>query len=123
MIERLLIANRGEIAMRIIRTCRRLGITSIAVYSDADATSPHVAAADEAAHIGASPPGESYLNIDRVLTAARATAATAIHPGYGFLSENPEFAEACESAGLIFVGPSAAVIRQMGSKTHARDIV
>jgi acetyl-CoA carboxylase biotin carboxylase subunit len=119
---KVLIANRGEIALRIIRTLREMGIRSVAVYSDADRTSLHVRKADEAAHIGASPSSESYLNIDRILDAARRHGADAIHPGYGFLSENASFAQACEDAGFTFIGPSAHSIALMGSKTEARRV-
>ena len=120
MFRKVLIANRGEIAVRVIRTLREMGIASIAVYSDVDRTSRHVRMADEAEHIGPSASAESYLSIDRVLEAARKHAADAIHPGYGFLSENADFAAACEAAGLAFIGPSAHSIRLMGSKTAAR---
>src|SRR3984957_6096160 len=118
----LLIANRGEIAVRIAKTARRLGIRTIAVYSDADANAAHVAAADEAVHIGASPARESYLKLDAIIAAARQTKAEAIHPGYGFLSENAAFAEACEAAGIVFVGPPASAIRAMGLKDRAKAI-
>ncbi len=110
MFSRILIANRGEIAVRIARTCRRLGIEVVAVHSDADAGAPHVLAADRAVGIGTAPVAESYLKAERIIEAARATGAEAIHPGYGFLSENPEFAEAVEAAGLAWVGPPAAAI-------------
>jgi acetyl/propionyl-CoA carboxylase alpha subunit len=123
MIRRLLIANRGEIAIRIARACRELGVESVAVYSAADAGAPHVRAADRAVAIGASPAAESYLAIDRVIEAARAAEADAVHPGYGFLSENAAFADACARAGLIFVGPPASVIARMGSKIQARRLV
>jgi len=123
MIRRILIANRGEIALRVIRACRDLGIRAIAVYSEADADAPHVAAADEAVLIGPAPATESYLKIPAIIDAARRTAADAVHPGYGFLSENAAFAGACEAAGIIFIGPPAAVISRMGSKTGARDAV
>jgi len=122
MFQKILIANRGEIAVRIIRALREMGIRSVAVYSDADRASLHVRLADEAAHIGPAPSAASYLNIDRILTAARHHGAEAIHPGYGFLSENAEFAAACETAGIVFIGPSAGSIRQMGSKTSARRL-
>ena len=123
MIQRLLIANRGEIAIRIIRACAELGIESVAVYSDADAKAPHVLAADHAVAIGPAPAHESYLSVPTLLDAARTSGANAIHPGYGFLSENAAFAEACAGAGLIFVGPPADVIAQMGSKIGARRLV
>src|SRR6059058_2646542 len=105
MIKRLLIANRGEIALRIIRACRELGIESVAVYSAADANAPHVAAASQAVAIGPAPAHDSYLSATKLLDAARSSRADAIHPGYGFLSENAGFAAACADAGLIFVGP------------------
>jgi len=123
MIRRLLIANRGEIACRIIRTCRRLGIATVAVYSDADARARHVRLADQAEHIGGSPPAESYLRMDAVLAAAKRSGADAIHPGFGFLSENADFAEAVEAAGLIFVGPRAASMRKLGSKAGAKELM
>jgi acetyl-CoA carboxylase biotin carboxylase subunit len=123
MIRRLLIANRGEIALRIIRACRELGIQTVAVYSDADVHAPHVHAADVAEHLGAGPAPESYLNVMKLLEAARRAGADAIHPGYGFLSERAPFAQACEDAGLIFVGPPAAAIERMGSKIGARQIM
>jgi 3-methylcrotonyl-CoA carboxylase alpha subunit len=123
MIKRLLIANRGEIACRVIETCQRLGIDSVAVFSSSDANARHVRMADKAIGIGAAPPGDSYLRADRILDAARETGADAIHPGYGFLSENAEFAEACDEAGMIWVGPSAGTIRRMGSKRRARRIM
>lgn len=121
MIESLLIANRGEIARRIIRTARRLGIRTIAVYSDADAAMPFVREADEAVHIGPAPARESYLRQDRILEAARQTGAQAIHPGYGFLSENADFAEALVATGLIWVGAPPAAIRAMGLKDAAKQ--
>jgi acetyl-CoA carboxylase biotin carboxylase subunit len=123
MIRRLLIANRGEIALRIIRACRELGIETVAVYSDADARAPHVQAADDAEHLGAGPAVESYLDVVKVLAAARQAGADAVHPGYGFLSERAPFARACEEAGLIFVGPPATAIERMGSKIGARQIM
>ena len=123
MLQSVLVANRGEIARRVIRGCRALGIRSIAVYSEADAGWPHVTDADEAVAIGPAPARQSYLDIDRILDAARRTGAQAIHPGYGFLSENWRFAQACEAAGLIFVGPSWRVIQQMGDKIEARRLM
>ena len=123
MIESLLIANRGEIACRIIRTARRLGIRTVAVYSDADAGARHVRLADEAVRIGPPAARESYLVVEKIVDAAKRTGAQAIHPGYGFLSENPALAEACEAAGIVFVGPSAASIRAMGSKSAARALM
>src|SRR5262245_24205331 len=122
-IARLLIANRGEIACRVIRTCRRLGVHAIAVHSDADRDALHVRLADEAHRIGPAPARESYLDADALLAAARAARADAIHPGYGFLSENADFAEACSRAGIAFVGPPAAAIRAMGLKHEAKAIV
>jgi len=119
---RILIANRGEIAVRVIRACRELGIPSVAVYSDADARAPHVFLADIAVRIGEASPAESYLSISAILDAARKTGADAIHPGYGFLSENAGFASACERAGVTFIGPPAAVIERLGSKIAARAI-
>src|ERR1700693_4964229 len=121
MFRKVLIANRGEIAVRVIRTLREMGISSVAVYSDADRTSLHVRMADEAAHVGPSPSTESYLRIDRILDAAKKHGAEAIHPGYGFLSENADFAAACEQAGIVFIGPSSSAIRKLGSKTGARQ--
>jgi acetyl-CoA carboxylase biotin carboxylase subunit len=120
---KVLIANRGEIAIRIARACRELGIASVAVYSEADRSSPHVLAADEAVCIGPPPSRESYLNVEAILDAARATGADAVHPGYGFLSENAPFARAVEGAGLTFIGPSPEAIAAMGDKVRARDIV
>jgi len=122
MLKSLLIANRGEIACRIIETCKRLGVRTVAVYSDADVYARHVAMADEAVHIGASPATESYLQGDRIIEAANAAGAEAIHPGYGFLSENADFADTVAKAGLIWVGPTAATIRSMGLKDEAKRI-
>ena len=119
---KVLIANRGEIALRVIRTLREMGIISVAVYSDADRAALHVRKADEAAHIGAAASRESYLNIERILDAAKRHGVDAIHPGYGFLSENAEFAAACTAAGFVFIGPPASAIAAMGSKTSARRI-
>src|SRR5579862_346482 len=122
MFTKVLIANRGAIACRIIRTLRRMGVCSVAVYSDADAGSLHVVQADEAVRIGPAPAAESYLNIDAILEAARATGAEAIHPGYGFLSENVPFALACEAAGIVFIGPTVDNIRDFGLKHVARAL-
>ena len=123
MIRKVLVANRGEIAVRILRACDELGIDTVAVYSDADAGAPHVLAAGHAVRIGSPPPAESYLAIDRIIEAARAAGADAIHPGYGFLAENAAFASACQAAGLIFVGPPPAAIAAMGSKISARRLM
>src|SRR5438034_2943595 len=121
--EKLLIANRGEIACRIMRTAKRMGLRTVAVYSDADRDAMHVALADEALLIGPAPAKDSYLHIDAIIDAARTTGAEAIHPGYGFLSENADFAQACADAGLVFVGPSAATIRLMGFKSAAKALM
>ena len=121
MFSKILIANRGEIACRVIRTARKLGYATVAVYSDADRDAPHVAMADEAVHIGASPAAESYLKIDAILEAARKTGADAVHPGYGFLSENAAFAQACVDAHLVFIGPPASAITAMGDKALAKQ--
>lgn len=121
MIRKLLIANRGEIAVRIIRTCREMGIASVAVYSEADRESLHVQLADEAVCIGPAPSAKSYLNMERIISAALVTGADAIHPGFGFLSENAAFAQCCEKCGITFVGPPSSVIRSMGNKQEARN--
>jgi len=123
MFDKILIANRGEIACRVIDTCRRMGVATVAVYSDADRSARHVAMADEAVHIGGAKPADSYLRGDVIIAAARATGAQAIHPGYGFLSENPDFVEAVEAAGLTFIGPSAPAIRAMGLKDAAKALM
>jgi 3-methylcrotonyl-CoA carboxylase alpha subunit len=123
MFNKILIANRGEIACRVAATCKRLGIASVAVYSDADAGAKHVAACDEAVHIGGSSAAESYLRYERIIAAARATGAEAVHPGYGFLSENEDFAQACEAAGIVFIGPPVAAIAAMGSKAAAKALM
>ncbi len=123
MFTKILVANRGEIACRIIRTARRMGIATVAVYSDADRGALHVALADEARPIGPAPARDSYLNIEAIIKAARASGAQAVHPGYGFLSENPNFAEACAHAGLVFIGPPAAAMRAMGSKAAAKSLM
>jgi 3-methylcrotonyl-CoA carboxylase alpha subunit len=120
---RILVANRGEIAVRIIRACREAHLESVAVFSDADEQALHVRLADQAVRIGPPPPAESYLNIAALIDAARKRGADAVHPGYGFLSERPAFARACEEAGLVFIGPPAAVIERMGSKLAARELM
>jgi acetyl/propionyl-CoA carboxylase alpha subunit len=122
-INKVLIANRGEIAVRIIRACRELGIETVAVYSDADRTSLHTRYADQAVHIGAPEPHASYLNIDAILSAAKKVGADAIHPGYGFLSEREAFAQAVIDEGLIFIGPFPDAIATMGDKQAARETV
>jgi acetyl-CoA carboxylase biotin carboxylase subunit len=123
MIKRLLIANRGEIALRIIRACRELGVESVAIYSDADKRAPHVRAADRSVHIGPAAAADSYLSVTRIVDAVRTSGADAVHPGYGFLSENAAFAAACERGGIVFVGPPSSVIAQMGSKISARKLM
>ncbi|HEX2256332.1 MAG TPA: biotin carboxylase N-terminal domain-containing protein, partial [Afifellaceae bacterium] len=123
MLKTLLIANRGEIARRILRTARRMGIRTIAVYTEADRTWPHWREADDAVPIGSGPAAESYLSIERIVDAARRSGADCVHPGYGFLSENADFAEACVAAGLIFVGPPPQAIRAMGSKAEAKTLM
>jgi acetyl-CoA carboxylase biotin carboxylase subunit len=122
MLQRILIANRGEIAVRVIRACRELGLESVAVYSDADVRAVHVALADRAIRIGPPPPAESYLSGEAIIAASRETRADAIHPGYGFLSENAAFARQCEAAGITFIGPPADAIERMGSKIAAREV-
>src|SRR3954452_18234715 len=121
LFRKILVANRGEIAVRVIRACRELNIPSVAVFSDVDRAALHVMRADEAYHIGPAAARESYLNIDRILETAKRCGADAIHPGYGFLSENAVFAKACGDAGIKFIGPSPASIDLMGSKTRARQ--
>ena len=121
MFKKILIANRGEIAVRVMRACREMGIATVALYSDADRKALHVRYADEAYRIGPAPSTESYLRIDRVLDAARRSGAEAIHPGYGFLSENAQFARSCQVAGVVFIGPPAAAMELMGSKTSSRQ--
>ncbi len=123
MFNKILIANRGEIACRVAATARRMGVRTVAVYSDADANARHVGACDEAVHIGGSAPKESYLRWERIIEAARATGAQAIHPGYGFLSENEEFANACVQAGLVFIGPPASAIQAMGLKAESKRLM
>src|SRR5262245_9152920 len=122
-LRRVLVANRGEIAVRVMRTCQERGLETVAVFSDADRLAPHVQMADYAVHIGPPPSRESYLVIDKILAACKETGADAVHPGYGFLSENEDFADACEAAGIAFIGPRADAMRKMGSKTEARITV
>ena len=119
-VTKVLVANRGEIAVRVIRTCRKMGLRTVAVHSDADWDAPHVLLADEAVHVGPSPAKESYLVAERILAAAKETGADAVHPGYGFLSENAEFSRACAEAGLTFVGPSPEAVLLMGNKRQAK---
>ncbi|MDP1954782.1 MAG: acetyl/propionyl/methylcrotonyl-CoA carboxylase subunit alpha [Polaromonas sp.] len=123
MFKKILIANRGEIACRVAATARRMAIQTVAVYSDADADAKHVTACDEAVHIGSSAPKDSYLRWEKIIAAARATGAEAIHPGYGFLSENEEFAQACGAAGLVFIGPPASAIKAMGLKAESKQLM
>src|SRR5437762_2704042 len=120
MFKKVLIANRGEIAVRVIRTLHEMDLRAVAIYSEADRAALHVRMADEAWPVGPAVPSQSYLNIERVISVAKKCGADAIHPGYGFLSENPAFVEACDRAGITFIGPPASAMRQMGSKTAAR---
>jgi acetyl-CoA carboxylase, biotin carboxylase subunit len=123
MFNKILIANRGEIALRIMNTCHEMGIETVAVYSDADRKAMHVLKACQSVYLGGSEPSESYLNIDKIIAAAKESEAEAVHPGYGFLAENPEFAERCEAEGIIFIGPPSSAIRNLGNKTIARKIM
>jgi propionyl-CoA carboxylase alpha chain len=123
LITSVLVANRGEIARRIFATCRRMGVGTVAVYSDADADSPHVAEADAAVRLPGNTPAQTYLRADLIIAAAQATGADAVHPGYGFLSENAEFARAVEAAGLVWIGPPAAAIEEMGSKVASKKMM
>ena len=123
MFKKILIANRGEIACRVAATARRMGVKTVAVYSDADAGAKHVQACDEAVHVGGSAPKDSYLQWQRILEAAKATGAEAVHPGYGFLSENEAFANACAEAGLVFIGPPASAILAMGLKAESKQLM
>src|SRR6185503_2578704 len=123
MFDKILIANRGEIACRVAATARRMGVKTVAVYSDADAGARHVAACDEAVRIGEAAPKDSYLRWERIIEAAKATGAQAVHPGYGFLSENEGFAAACAEAGLVFIGPPASAIQAMGLKAESKQLM
>src|SRR5579864_9606273 len=122
LFSKVLVANRGEIAIRVMRACRELGIATAAVYSDADRNAIHVRYADEAHHIGGAAPTESYLQLERIVKAAHDCGADAIHPGYGFLAEKPAFPDACEAAGIKFIGPPASAMRALGSKLAAREL-
>ena len=121
--KKVLVANRGEIARRVLRTLKKMDIKSVAIYSDADANAPHVLEADEAVYVGKSPSAESYLQQDKIIQICLDLGVDAVHPGYGFLSENEDFAQACADAGLVFIGPPASAIRDMGSKAAAKALL
>src|ERR1700681_1302018 len=123
MFTRVLVANRGEIAVRIVRALEEMGIASVAVYSETDRAALHVSRADESYNLGEGPAAKNYLNVEKILDVARRAGAEAIHPGYGFLAENAPFAQACEEAGIVFIGPPASAIEAMGSKTRARELM
>ena len=120
MFKKILVANRGEIALRILRACKEMGIKTVAVYSDADKDARHVALADEAVHIGPAPSRDSYLQAEKIIAACKQTGAQAVHPGYGFLSENEDFAKRCEEQGIIFIGPKHEAIAAMGDKIESK---